>query len=99
MPMLKPGTIFPTDEEDAAITAAAASDPDCPILTDEEWARVKPLGRIGALPVSRPQGPVEQPTLSMHVDADVLSAFRQSGKDWQARINAVLREAAEAGRV
>jgi len=41
MPTLKPGTIFPTDEENAVIAAAAASDPDCPILTDAEWERVK----------------------------------------------------------
>jgi len=27
MPKLKPGTIIPTSEEDAAITAAALSDP------------------------------------------------------------------------
>jgi len=35
----------------------------------------------------------------MRVDADVLAAFRQSGKGWQTRINAVLREAVQAGRV
>ena len=35
MPALKPGTIIPSDAEDADITAAAASDPDNPILTDD----------------------------------------------------------------
>jgi len=33
---------MPSDEEDAAIHAAALSDPDCPPMTDEEWARTKP---------------------------------------------------------
>jgi len=33
---------MPSDEESAAIAAAAASDPDCPVLTDEEWEQVKP---------------------------------------------------------
>jgi len=37
MPKLKPGTIFPTPEEDAAITAAAKSDPDAVPLSDSEW--------------------------------------------------------------
>jgi|GEM_PF-1199135 len=40
--------IEPTDEEDAAITAAAMSDPDARPLTDEEWERVKHTVRIGA---------------------------------------------------
>jgi len=34
--------LMPTDEEDAAITAAALSDPDNPPLTDEELARMRP---------------------------------------------------------
>jgi len=43
MPALKPGHVFVTDEEDAAITAAALSDPDALPVTDEEWERVKPF--------------------------------------------------------
>jgi len=38
-----------TDEEDAAITAAAMSDPDARPLTDAEWEAVKPRLRIGVL--------------------------------------------------
>ena len=34
MPALKPGTVIPTDEEDAVITAAALSDPDALPLTE-----------------------------------------------------------------
>jgi hypothetical protein len=29
--------ILPTPEEDAALTAAAADDPDNPVLSDDEW--------------------------------------------------------------
>lgn len=37
MPKLKPGTVIPTPQEDAAITAAAMQDPDALPYTDEEW--------------------------------------------------------------
>jgi len=46
MPKLKPDHIFVTDEEDAAITKAALSDPDCPPLTDEELARMRPAREV-----------------------------------------------------
>jgi len=32
-----------SDEEDAIVTAAAMSDPDCPILTDEDWQNMRPF--------------------------------------------------------
>ncbi len=38
MPELKPDTIWPTPEEDAAIRAAIAEDPDT-FEADEEWFR------------------------------------------------------------
>ncbi|HEU0231479.1 MAG TPA: BrnA antitoxin family protein [Burkholderiaceae bacterium] len=34
-----------------------------------------------------------------HVDADVMEHLRESGKGWQTRVNAVLREAVEKGRL
>jgi len=99
MPALKPGTIFPTDEENAAIAAAAASDPDCPILTDEEWERVKPFVRVGARPVGRPKLSAPRPKVTLRLEPDVLSYLRATGRGWQTRINTVLREAVAAGRV
>jgi len=33
---------MPSDEEDAAIHAAALSDPDCPPMTDEQLNRLRP---------------------------------------------------------
>ena len=47
MPALKPGTVIPTDEKDAVITAAALSDPHALPLTEVEWASVKPILRVG----------------------------------------------------
>lgn len=42
---LKPDTILPTPDEDAAITAAALADPDCRPYTDAEWAVARPRSR------------------------------------------------------
>ena len=84
--------ILPTPEEDAAITAAALSDPDAQPLTDAELARLRPLR-------GRPPVAVRRPTLSMRIDADVLAVLKASGRGWQTRMNALLREAVEQGRV
>ncbi|MFZ4625719.1 MAG: BrnA antitoxin family protein [Rhodoferax sp.] len=35
----------------------------------------------------------------MRVDADVAAALRASGKGWQTRVNALLRQAVEQGWV
>jgi uncharacterized protein (DUF4415 family) len=88
MPKLKPGTILPTPEEDAAITAAAMSDPDATPLTDAEWKSAKPLARIGRPPSTKP---LKVPT-TIRFDADVLAALKLSGKGWQTRVNEAMRE-------
>ncbi|MBK1643000.1 hypothetical protein CKO12_14225 [Chromatium okenii] len=75
-------------QEDAAITAAALSDPDAIPLTDEEWAAVKPLVRCGR-PLS--SKPLKVPT-TIRFDADVLTALKATGKGWQTRVNEVMRE-------
>lgn len=77
-----------TPEEDAAITAAALSDPDATPLTDEEWEAVKPLARVGRPPSAKP---LKVPT-TIRFDADVLAALKASGKGWQTRVNEAMRE-------
>lgn len=88
MPKLKSGTMVPTPEEDAVITAAAMSDPDAIPLTDAEWDVVKPLARIGRPPSAKP---LKVPT-TIRFDADVLAALKASGKGWQTRVNEAMRE-------
>lgn len=88
MPTLKTGTIVPTQAEDAAITAAAFSDPDALPLTDAEWAVVKPTARIGRPPSTQP---LKVPT-TIRFDADVLAALKATGKGWQTRVNEAMRE-------
>ena len=89
MPALKPGTIIPTDEEDAVITAAALSDPDALPLTEAEWESVKPILRVGG---GRPKAEVTKERITIRLSPDVLAAFKATGKGWQSRIDAVLKE-------
>lgn len=47
----------------------------------------------------RPAGSGNKEVTTLRLDRDVLAAFRASGNGWQTRINALLREAMEQGRV
>ncbi|TXT39958.1 MAG: hypothetical protein FD135_1774 [Comamonadaceae bacterium] len=81
-----------TPEEEAQITAGIAQDPDTHVPTDAEWAQFKPLR-------GRPPVAVKRPMLSIRVDPDIAAALRASGKGWQTRVNALLRQAVEQGRL
>ena len=67
MPKLKPGTIIPTAQEDAIITAAALSDPDAIPFTDAQWDAARPLvhsaAELSALfeKVDLPFAPIAKP--------------------------------------
>lgn len=87
MPKLKPGTIIPTPEESAVITAAAMSDPDAIPLTDEEWEAVKPTLRRG-----RPLASVTKERITIRLSRDVVESFRATGDGWQTRMDAALKD-------
>lgn len=86
MPKLKPGIILPTPEEDAAITAAAMSDPDAIPFTDAEWEAAKPMMRRG-----RPLGSGSKVQVTMRLDIDVVEKLKATGAGWQTRANDALR--------
>jgi len=76
-------------------------------LTQADMTRFRPAREVLSPDLQKAWGmrtrgpqkaPVKQAT-TIRLDADVMGAFRQSGKGWQTRINAVLREAVAAGRV
>ena len=74
-------------QTDAEIEAAVASDPDAaPILDPKFWRNVRLVAPAG-----------KEPT-SIRLDVDVLNWFKESGKGYQTRINAVLRGYMEAQR-
>lgn len=57
------------------------------------------LGPEGIIPVEpgdrgagRPRSPNPKKQVTLRLDPDVLEAFRSTGKGWQSRINAALRE-------
>lgn len=87
MPKLKPGTLIPTPEEDAAITAAAMSDPDATPYTDTEWEAVKPTLKRG-----RPLAAVTKERITIRLSPEVVQAFRASGEGWQTRVDAALKD-------
>jgi len=80
---------LPSPEEDAAITAAAMSDPDAIPFTDEEWEKLKPTVRRGR---GRPLGSGSKSQITLRIDTDVLEQFKAEGSGWQTRMNEVLRE-------
>ncbi|MBF0426467.1 MAG: BrnA antitoxin family protein [Magnetococcales bacterium] len=87
MPKLKTGTIVPTSEEDAAITAAAMSDPDAIPHTDTEWEAARPTLKRG-----RPLAAVTKERITIRLSPEVVQAFRASGDGWQTRVDAALRD-------
>lgn len=60
---------------------------DCPILTDEQLAQMRPCHIVAKSSMWRPRSEV----LNMRVDADVLAGLRAMGKGWQTKVNEYLR--------
>jgi len=73
-----------TPEEDAAITAAAMSDPDALPLTDEEFAKLKRVGR--------PRATVTKERITIRLSREVVDSFRATGNGWQTRMDEALME-------
>ena len=67
-------------------------DPDALPLSDAQLAQLKPMR-------GRPRSAIKRPMLSMRVDLDILEHLRASGKGWQTKVNALLRQAVEQGKV
>ena len=99
--MPKPDLDLPpiTDAEEARIQAGIAADPDNPELTEADLARARPFAEaqpelLRRILQARERGRAQE-QISLIIDRDILDRFRATGPDWQARLNAVLRRAAE----
>jgi uncharacterized protein (DUF4415 family) len=92
-----------TDDEDAALIAAAEADPDNPPISDEQWRRMRPAHEVSPQLVARqlrrergrPKSDTTKQQITLRIDRDVLEKFRSTGEGWQSRINAALRKAAK----
>ncbi len=103
MPKLKPGTIIPARDETAAINAGIAADQDNPELTKAWFTKAKsaktafvPKTYAALVAMKRPRGrPKADETkvfTAIRLDADLLAEFKATGKGWQTRMNAALRQ-------
>ena len=77
--------ILPTPEEEAALTAAAADDPDNPVLSDDEWndARLRAV---------RPEADSGRERVAVRLSEPVVQRFRATGFGWQRRMDAALQD-------
>ena len=80
--------VMPTVEEDAAITAAALSDPDAQPLTDAQLAGMVPMKTLRG----RPRTDNPKRLVSVRYSPEVITYFKSTGDGWQARMDGVLRE-------
>lgn len=82
--------IMPTPDEDAAINRGIAADPDTYELGEEEFKRLKRVGR--------PRLDAPKVAVTIRYDKAVIDAFKAGGPGWQTRMNDVLKRAVAGGR-
>jgi uncharacterized protein (DUF4415 family) len=88
-----------TPEEDAAIQRGIGADPDTWELTEDDWARMRPIREAHpelAADYRRTRGAQKRPTkvmVSLRLERDVVERLRASGPGWQSRANDMLRKA------
>jgi uncharacterized protein (DUF4415 family) len=75
--------VLPTPEEDAAINAGIAADPDTYEASATEFKQMRRPGR--------PMGSGTKTQITLRLDTDLVEKFKATGDGWQTRINDVLR--------
>jgi uncharacterized protein (DUF4415 family) len=97
-PKAKTELIYPTPEEDEQINAGIAADPDTWELTEEDFARMRPMSETHPElleAIRRSRGKQKAPTkiaTSIRLSESVLEAYKKSGPGWQARIDQDLQD-------
>ncbi len=88
---------LPTEEEDAEINAGIASDPDAFEWTDDNFKNAIPFSALPETMQVTLKGRGKQKaetkvSTTVRFDAEVLSAFKATGRGWQTRMNDALKE-------
>ena len=94
---------MPLPDEEASIQAGIASDEATRELSSAWFASAKPAREIFApetmdalVALKKPRGrPLADQTkvfTAIRLDADLLASFKSTGKGWQTRVNAALRQ-------
>ncbi len=76
--------VLPPPEEEAAINAGIAADPDTYEVSDEGFSRMRRMGR--------PPAAVTKERITIRLSRDVVESFRASGNGWQTRVDAALKD-------
>jgi uncharacterized protein (DUF4415 family) len=76
--------ILPTPEEEVAINAGIAADPDTYELSDKEFTQLRRVGR--------PRAEVTKERITIRLSHEVVEQFRASGEGWQTRVDAALKD-------
>ncbi|MDD2947979.1 MAG: BrnA antitoxin family protein [Rugosibacter sp.] len=96
--------VLPTPEEEAAINAGIAADPDNPEWTATDFAKARPASEVlpqlfsakvvGEMlkPRGRPRAAHPKERINIRLSHEVVEHFKSSGEGWQTRIDAALRE-------
>ena len=103
MPKLKVNTRLPTAAEDSRINTGIAADEDSPEFSSKGFSQAMPVSEIfppetvQALvamkrSTGRPKSETPKVFTAIRLDADVLAQFKATGKGWQTRMNAALRQ-------
>ena len=83
-----PAIVMPTTAEDKAITAAAKADPDAQPLTPKQLQAMVPMKAVRG----RPKSENKKLLVSVRYSPEVVAYFRATGKGWQGRMDAALKE-------
>lgn len=83
--------------EEIATNVIIATDPDCWVPTDEEFAQARPAievdaDLVNAYLAAKANG-LNRVNVQLALDRDVVTYFHSKGGDWKARINDFLRRA------
>lgn len=82
----RPAIRMPSVEEDAAIIAAAKTDPDAQPLLPKQLKEMIPIKAVRG----RPKSTNKKLLVSVRYSPEVVAYFKSTGEGWQSRMDGVL---------